>query len=726
MTEFTKREIFEQYSKAKNINSLINYILLKMNIKISDVHSDSIMYLKNAITSLKAKGSAKFQAAKRMKVRFELKNSEWLDSNFNVPTLQFINDRYNEKAVSNATIGFGRPVKEFEDKSDRSKRREAATISSQHNHDPCRILTACRYAARRSGEKDLSFILNELSKSQERPGKIRKLLNDNSITEIRKKTPLEALGFILDHSVSRNLYTDMRLESKASRADIWPPYNEVREAKAQLRPPKETIFIDDCVAKVPLQALLNHTAERLVLLQKEVILHALNISNLTEIEIVLSCSWGFDGSSGFSSYKQQYKGEQKNENVSDENLFATTLIPLRLSTENGLIIWNNNNSQSERFCRPIELRYIKKTKDVILQQKEALENEIEQLQTLKIVVDNRSIFVHFALHLTLIDGKVLAIITNTSMQNCPICHATPKNFNDLSHATAKTSFFPDPKTLQYGISPLHAWIRLLECCLHIAYRLDIQKWQVRFHDDKIKFAERKAYIQKVLWKKLSLKVDMPKQGGSGTSNDGNTARRAFQDPALFATCLGLKQTLIENFRIILIALSCKFPLNANLFEEYCRSTAEIYVSEYKWYPMPPTVHKILMHSSQIIRNSAFPLGMLGEEASEARNKNYKNFREFHSRKHNRIANLTDVFNRALDSSDPILSTMCLNSRSRKRKRLSLPEAVRNLLLIPTVHSPTSEAHTVEAEAAELDWIGLSETDEQQLDKLELLDEESEC
>lgn len=65
-------------------------------------------------------------------------------------------------------------------------------------------------------------------------GKIRKLLNDGSITEIRKKTPLEALGFILDHSVSRNLYTDMRLESKASRADIWPSYNEVREAKAQL------------------------------------------------------------------------------------------------------------------------------------------------------------------------------------------------------------------------------------------------------------------------------------------------------------------------------------------------------------------------------------------------------------------------------------------------------------------------------------------------------------
>lgn len=112
----------------------------------------------------------------------------------------------------------------------------------------------------------MSFIINELCKSPERFEKFRKLLNDDSITEIKKKTPLKALGFILDHSVSRNLYTDMRLESKSSNADIWPSYNEVRAAKAQLRSTRETIFIDDCVTKVLLQALLNHTAERLVLL----------------------------------------------------------------------------------------------------------------------------------------------------------------------------------------------------------------------------------------------------------------------------------------------------------------------------------------------------------------------------------------------------------------------------------------------------------------------------
>lgn len=32
--------------------------------------------------------------------------------------------------------------------------------------------------------------------------------------------------------------------------------------------------------------------------------------------------------------------------------------------------------------------------------------------------------------------------------------------------------------LQYGIAILHANIRFLECVLHIAYRLEVEKWRV--------------------------------------------------------------------------------------------------------------------------------------------------------------------------------------------------------------------------------------------------------
>lgn len=147
------------------------------------------------------------------------------------------------------------------------------------------------------------------------------------------------------------------------------------------------------------------------------------------------------------------------------------------------------------------------------------------------VDENHCIRIHYAVFFTLIDGKVLNAITNTkSMQACPICHATPKQFNDLSNKT-KEAFLPDSKSLVYGISPLHAWIRLLECCLHISYRVDIKMWQIRGDKLKVAYADRKKRVQAILWERLGLIVDRPKPGGSGTTNDGNMARRAFENPA---------------------------------------------------------------------------------------------------------------------------------------------------------------------------------------------------
>ncbi|CAL1671862.1 unnamed protein product [Lasius platythorax] len=351
----------------------------------------------------------------------------------------------------------------------------------------------------------------------------------------------------------------MRLEAKSCGADIWPPYNDVRDAKAQYRPPKEVVMISETVAEVSLQSLLNHTVQRIVNLQEEVIHQSMSSTDLTEVDVVLTCSWGFDGSTGHSAYKQRYQNEQA-EAVNDESLFVTTLIPLRFSSSTGIIFWNNRTTQSARFCRPLKLEYVKECSDVIMRQKQLIEDQINQLKIFEINLNDYRIRVLFSLLLTLIDGKVLNIITGTkSMQTCPICHATPNKFNDLSNRL-KGLFLPNPNSLQYGISPLHAWIRLLECCLHIAYRINIKKWQMRSKSDKAEFARRKQEVQVILWEKLDLRVDKPKVGGSGTTNDGNTARRAFEHPDSFADYLGLNRQLVRNFKTILIAL----PANSRL------------------------------------------------------------------------------------------------------------------------------------------------------------------
>lgn len=47
--------------------------------------------------------------------------------------------------------------------------------------------------------------------------------------------------------------------------------------------------------------------------------------------------------------------------------------------------------------------------------------------------------------------------------------------------------------------------------------------------------------------------------------------------------------------------------------------------------MTPTVHKVLVHSKQIMENISHHAGYCGEDAAEARNKIYKSDRLSHTR-----------------------------------------------------------------------------------------------
>lgn len=206
---------------------------------------------------------------------------------------------------SSSSSGPGHPFLEFKNKSSRSKRREVAAISIQHNHDTQKLMMASSYAANKSKNKNLKKVLNELTNDSEASAKMRKLAS-TSVPVLKRKTPLEALVILLDNNLTKSTYTHLRLESLVCGADIWLSYNEVRESKSQLRPPKELIHIDDSVAQVPLQALLNHTAERIVQMQEEVIFCAMDAKQYIESKLTLICSWGFDGCTGHSAYKQRY------------------------------------------------------------------------------------------------------------------------------------------------------------------------------------------------------------------------------------------------------------------------------------------------------------------------------------------------------------------------------------------------------------------------------------
>lgn len=93
--------------------------------------------------------------------------------------------------------------------------------------------------------------------------------------------------------------------------------------------------------------------------------------------------------------------------------------------------------------------------------------------------------------------------------------------------------------------------------------------------------------------------------------------------------------------------------------------------------MPVTVHKILIHGKDIIDAAVLPIGMLSEEAEEARNKDYRNYRLMFSRKCSRTATNTDVFHRLLESSDPYISSL---RRPPHKNILELDDVVKEMII----------------------------------------------
>lgn len=213
----------------------------------------------------------------------------------------------------------------------------------------------------------------------------------------------------------------------------------------------------------------------------------------------------------------------------------------------------------------MKLEYIKETREQILKEKEDTSYEIDKLEKLEVAYVDKTIAIEFKLLLTLINGKVLNAITNTtSSQRCLICGATPMQVLKINDFQVIEFLLKNKNSLQHGVSPLHARIRFFECVIHIGYRIKREKWQVK-ERDKEDFLSRKKEVQKLFWDRLALYVDKLKSGGSGSTNDAKTARHTFQNLELFAEITGVDINLLTNFKILLITICNQFQINLEKF-----------------------------------------------------------------------------------------------------------------------------------------------------------------
>ncbi|KAL4712122.1 hypothetical protein ACJJTC_010983 [Scirpophaga incertulas] len=280
-------------------------------------------------------------------------------------------------------------------------------------------------------------------------------------------------------------------------------------------------------------------------------------------------------------------------------------------------VWENPKPCAAAYCRPVNFQFIKESEAVVKEEVARVNEEIANLRP----TEYESNTIEHQLLMTMVDANICTYLSEAkSNAACYICLAKPTEMNDLKQVGLKEI---SADMLAFGLSSLHARINIMECLLHISYRLDLKKWSVRGKAEQELKDTKKKIIQDRFRSELGLLLDVVKQG-YGTTNDGSTARRFFENPVKTASITGLDMELIGRFAVILQALTSGEAVDIEKFRVYALKPAERYVSLYNWYCMSSTMHKILIHGADIIsRHAVIPIGSLSEEASEARNKDFR-------------------------------------------------------------------------------------------------------
>lgn len=548
---------------------------------------------KKEIYDLVLKIKARWSASNRTESVFLKRNNDWLQKKVELKK----NKQTKKKDEKEKPTVSGRPTRSFSESSDRTKRRKTEELRASVSTEV--LLHSTTSKLRSEGKTDFVKVIRDIAEgSPTKALKYRRSI-ESSDTNLPFSND-EALSLFVEIGLSQGQYQKLRNAHLQKKSKMLPSYKQIQKAKVQCYPTSGLSFTDS-VAEVKLQPLLDHTIDRIILCQTEV-LKSLSEEQLQNLTLIVK--WGCDGSSGHSEYKHKLDENS----ASDESIFFTSCVPLQLVCKNTTntettVVWKNPRPSSPRYCRPIKIECAKETVNLIKESTNNVEQQVNNLIPFVTAVCGKPVCVRYHLTLTMIDTKVCNSLTDTSSaMRCYICNCTSKEFNNVEKMLQKEVCSDN---LKFGLSSLHCWIRCFEFLLHLSYKLEIKKWQARSTREKESVEKRKTAIQVAFKKQLGLNVDKPKQG-SGTSNDGNTARLFFEHHGKSAQIIGIDQDIIYRFYVILQAISCGYEIDVNKFRQYCKELAERIVHAYDWYYMPTLVHKLLIHGPDIVKQSILP------------------------------------------------------------------------------------------------------------------------
>ena len=243
----------------------------------------------------------------------------------------------------------GRPSKSLEVLCERRQNQVATQIAEDSEDCIYVLLKAVQTASHRKGCKFLKqlfkIVIDNIDNAEE-------LLSKNSTQKPIKMTPDEALNLLIDNSLSKNTFQNLRVEMKSRNANILPTYFEVSQAKKKYHP--DEIQLSDVKASTSIKSLSCHTISRIVLLEEDQIVNYMKKVSQSVIDAETIFAYGADGTTGQIEYHHgDIQASSSGSVIDDHSLFTVMMIPLQLRSKlDGEILWKNPTPKSFRFVRP--------------------------------------------------------------------------------------------------------------------------------------------------------------------------------------------------------------------------------------------------------------------------------------------------------------------------------------------------------------------------------------
>ena len=445
---------------------------------------------------------------------------------------------------------------------------------------------------------------------------------------------------------------------------ILPSYKDIAQYRSEITLNNEfqLILNDNQVTigiRIPYRKILIQTLSRLLLTLPQV--------NETHFPLTLKIADGLDGSGSYQMYNQLQ--ESVNFNTKNFIIFAYELLSIKDSYN--CQIWQNTLPNSHFQIRPIALVAMKENEEnVRFLMNSYINRETTEIEDKELELEQGLVKVKVIR--TMFDGKMSGILTGAGGAKCQLCTASHKELHDVElirsgypinrTITAAKEIFSYideeeylslPSKERFGLthqpvsdidvisaSPLHSYTCVFRWYMLLVYHIHSgsKKWSAT--SVKVKLSLK--FVTGFLYEKTGLRIDQPSSDG-GTTSTGNVARECFSNkndlihwissllPPEYHNPLAKIQ---NNLFAILRTFSCSREINTDALDIICRETYEFILLQFPWANITPSLHKLLAHCTELIRdcNDGYGLKDFSEEAVESCNKLIRRYREHLARK----------------------------------------------------------------------------------------------